>query len=108
MIWRRPFIGTFTSDAGPGFGKLIDAIGDVIFTEVGIVSPEGIGLDTVHTNGEIRVMNPGNYLWPGDVQDLIAPLMPLEILEGRIGCLEHGAHSAVGNHYSGGEGLAKA
>ncbi|CAM5559607.1 Glycerol kinase [Streptomyces violaceorubidus] len=42
---------------------------------------------------------------PGQVQDLVAPLQLLEVVQAVL-CLEHGAHGAVGDHHAGGEGLS--
>ena len=41
---------------------------------------------------------------PRDVEDLIAALVALEVVEGRIGGLKHRAHRAICNDDAGGKG----
>jgi hypothetical protein len=45
-------------------------------------------------------MNIGNYLRTRYVQDFIAPLMTLKIIEGEVDVLEHRSHCAVSHNYA--------
>ena len=43
-------------------------------------------------------MDAADDVGPRDVEDLVAALVALEVVEAQIVRLEHGAHRAVGNH----------
>ena len=43
----------------------------------------------------------------GDVEDLVAALEVLEVLERRILRLQHGAHRTAGHHHTGGERVSR-
>jgi hypothetical protein len=52
-------------------------------------------------------MHFGNDIRASDVQDFIAPLMTLKIVEGEVDVLEHRAHGTVSNNYATAEGIAE-
>jgi hypothetical protein len=41
-------------------------------------------------------MDASDNVWPSYVQDLVATLKSLEIVQTGVGGLEHGSHSAIG------------
>ena len=103
----RPVVGDAAGDRRPGLGQLEDAVGDPVLAQVGEVGAEGVRLDAVDTHGEVRVVHAGHELGPGDVEDLVAALVALEVVEARVGGLEHGAHRAVRDDDASGQGLAQ-
>ena len=104
---RRPVVGDPAGDGRAGLGELVDALGDRVLPEVGQVRAEGVGLDAVDADGEVGVVHAGDQLGPGHVEDLVAALVPLEVVQRRVGGLEHGAHRPVRHDDALGEGLAK-
>ena len=52
-------------------------------------------------------MHTSNNLRPSDVEDFVAPLMTLEIIEGEVYVLEHRAHCTVGDNYATVQGIAE-
>jgi hypothetical protein len=96
-VGGRDLVGDLAGDAGTGLGQLVDARGDVVLAEGGVVGAEGVGLDAVDAGGEVLAVDRGDDVGPGDVQDLVAAFEVLEVLEGGVLGLEHGAHGAVGD-----------
>ena len=56
---------------------------------------------------EVRGVHRADDVGAGGVEDLVAALELLEVLQGGVLGLEHRAHRAVGDHHTGGEGLAQ-
>ena len=100
-------VGRLTGDARTGLRELVDALGDVVLPEVGQVRAEGVGLDGVDAHLEVGVVDRPDDVGPGDVEDLVAPLVPLEVVERGVSCLEHGAHGAVGHEHTVTENAAE-
>ena len=100
-------VGHLARGTRPGAGELLDAVRDVVLAEVGEVGTEGVGLDRVDPDREVGVVDRPDDIGPGDVEDLVAALVPLEIVQGQVMCLQHRAHRAVGDDDSGGEGVSK-
>ncbi|GAA3061795.1 hypothetical protein GCM10020254_02050 [Streptomyces goshikiensis] len=94
-------------DPGARLRQLEVALRDVVLGEGGEVRAEGIGLHTVHADGEIRLVDRPDDIGAGDVQNLVAAFEVLEIIEGGVLRLEHGAHGAVGDHHAGRERLTE-
>src|SRR6185503_12245248 len=97
MFGSRPAHRGLGGDPRPGLGELVDAIGDVVLAEVGQVGAERVRLDRVDPYGEVRVVDAAHDIRTGDVEDLVTALVALEVLQGRIRGLEHGAHGAIGH-----------
>lgn len=92
-------LDALAGDAGPGLGELGDAVVDAVVGEVRPVRTEGVRLDGVDADGEIGVVDAADDVGAGRVQDLVAPLVALEVdVEGELVLLQHGAHRAVGDH----------
>ena len=90
-------VGGLPGDPGARLGQLADAVRDVVLGEVGEVGPEGVGLHAVGTGGQIGVVHPAHHVRAGDVEDLVAPLEPVEVVEREVRGLKHRAHRAVGD-----------
>ena len=100
-------VGDLAGDPGAGLGQLEDALGDVVLAQRREVRAEGVGLDAVDADREVRLVDRADDVGAGDVEDLVAALEVLEVLERRVLRLEHRAHRAVGDHHAGGERLAE-
>ena len=61
------------------------------------VGAEGVGLHAVRAGGQVGVVHSAHHVRPGDVEDLVAPLQPLEVVEGQVGGLQHRPHRPVGD-----------
>jgi hypothetical protein len=95
-----PVVGRLTGDARPGERRLEDALGDAVLGERCPVAAEGVGLDRVAADLEVGVVHAAHDVRAGDVEDLVAALVALEVpleVEGGagLGRLEHGPHGAV-------------
>ncbi|MQY13282.1 hypothetical protein SRB5_34260 [Streptomyces sp. RB5] len=96
-------VGGLAGDPGTGRGQLVDAVGDLVLAHRGMVGAKGVRLDAVDTRGEVFVVHRAHDVGSGHVQDLVAALELLEVLQRRVLRLEHGAHRPVGDHHAGGE-----
>ena len=52
-------------------------------------------------------MNGPDNVRPGDIEDLVAAFVPLEVVEGEVAGLQHGAHSPVGDDHAAAQGSAQ-
>ncbi len=100
-------VGGLAGDPGARLGQLVDALRDVVLAERGVVGAEGVGAHAVDTGGEVLLVHRADDVRAGDVEDLVAALQLLEVVQRRVLRLEHGAHRAVGDHHAGGEGLSE-
>ena len=80
---------------------------DAVLAEVAQVRAEGVGLDAVDADGEVGVVHGAHDVGTGDVEDLVAALVALEVVERGVGRLEHRAHGAIRHDDALGEGTAK-
>jgi hypothetical protein len=90
-------VGDLAGELGPEPGQLVDPVGDAVLVEVAEVGAERVGLDGVTTHGEVRLVDGAHDVRPGRVEDLVAALMPFEVVEGEVVILQHRAHGAVGD-----------
>ena len=65
-----------------------------------IVRPECVGFDRIHACLEIGIMDGADDVRSGDVQDLVAALELLEILQRQVVALQHRSHGAIRNHHA--------
>ncbi len=100
-------VGGLAGDARAGLGQLVDPAGDVVLAEGGGVGSERVGLDAVHADREVLLVDRPDDVGARDVQDLVAAFEVLEVLKGGVLGLEHGAHGTVGHHHPGGERLTE-
>ena len=103
LLGRGPRRGGLGRDPGACVGQLVDPVGDVVLAEVGVVGAEGVGLDAVDAHLEVGVVDAADDVRPGDVEDLVAALVALEVVHRGVGRLEHRAHRAVGDEDTLGE-----
>ena len=99
---RRPGVGRRSGDDGAGTCEFEDAVLDVVLGEVREVRPEGVRLDAVDPDLEVGIVDGRDDVWPCDVEDFVAALITLKVVEGGVCCLEHCAHGAISDHDSGG------
>ncbi len=90
---------------GAGLAQLVDPVGDAVLAEVGEVGAERVGLDAVDAGLEVRVVDGAHDVRPGDVEDLVAALVALEVVQRQVVRLQHRAHRAVGDDDALGERL---
>ena len=100
-------VGDLAGQPGAGLGQLVDPVGDAVLAEVGEVGAEGVGLDAVGADLEVGVVDRADHVRPGDVEDLVAALVALEVVEGQVVLLQHRAHRAVGDDDALGERVAQ-
>jgi hypothetical protein len=60
-------------------------------------APNVLGGDAVHPGRKVGVVDGPDDVRPGQVEDLVAALMAVEVAEGDGAGLEHGAHGPVGH-----------
>ena len=90
-------VGGRAGDPGPGLGQLLGPLLDPVFPQVAEVGAERVGGDAVHPGREVGVVDGPDDVRPGEVEDLVAALMAVEVAEGDGAGLEHGAHGPVGH-----------
>ena len=93
----RPPVGDLLGQRGAGAGQFADPLDDVVLAEVGPVGAERVRLDGVRARPEVGVVHVAHDVGPGDVEDLVAALEALEVVQSEVGSLQHRAHRAVGD-----------
>ena len=91
-------VGDAAGDRGALLRQLTDPVGDVVVAQVGQVAAERVGFDRVGTGLEIRPVDVLQHVGPGVVEDFVAALEAVEVVERQIRCLKHRAHGAVTHH----------
>ena len=107
LLRRGPGVGRLAGDGGAGPGELTDAVLDAVLAEIAEVRPEGVGLDAVDADRQVGVVDGADDVGPGHVEDLVAALVALEVVEAGVGRLQHGPHGAVGDDDPLGQGAAQ-
>ena len=92
-------VGGRAGDPRPGLGQLLDPRLEPVFTQVAEVRAERVGGDAVHPGSKVGVVDGPHDVRPGEVEDLVAALMAVEVAEGDGAGLEHGAHGPVGHDH---------
>jgi hypothetical protein len=87
--------------------QFVDPVLDAVLAEVGVVGAERVRLDAVDADLEVRVVHARHEFGAGDVEDLVAALVALEVVQGRVGRLQHRAHRPVCHHHPFRECLAE-
>ena len=95
LVRRRPAVRDLPGEPGAGLGERVDPVLDAVLRQVGQVGAEGVGLDEVAADREVGVVDGADHVGPGVVEDLVAALVALEVVEREVGRLEHRAHRAV-------------
>src|SRR5215469_5218836 len=75
-------VGGLAGDPRPGLGQLLDPRLEPVFTQVAEVRAERVGGDAVHPGGQVGVVDGAHDVRPGEVEDLVAALMTVEVAEG--------------------------
>ena len=95
----RPAPGRLVSrlpgDPRAGLGQLLDPPGDPVLAQVAEVRAESVGADAVDPGVQVAVVDGPDDVRAGHVQDLVAALMPVEIIQRGLADLQHGSHRAV-------------
>ena len=50
-------------------------------------------------------MNARNDVWSGDIENFVATLITLELIQRWVGLLNHGSHGAVSNDNAGSDSI---
>ncbi len=103
-VGGRDLVGDPASHARAGLGELRDARLDAVLGEVGPVRAERVRLDRVDADVEVGPVDARDHVGPGGVEDLVAALVALEVVETEVGGLDHGAHGAVRDDHTLGQG----
>ncbi len=98
-------VGLPAGEAGGGAGDLAGALGDAVFDQAAVVGVEAVGLDAVGAGREVGVVDAEHDVGPGEAQDVREALVAVEVLQGGVEGLQHGAHASVGDHDAAAEGL---
>ncbi len=101
---RGPAIGGGAGEPGGRLGQLRDPLGDAVLAEIAQVGAERVRRDAIRARFEVSVVDPGHDVGPGHVQDLVTALVAVEIVDGGLAGLEHGADGPVCHDDSLGEG----
>ena len=104
VLRRGPGVGRLPGDPGTGLGQLGDPVRDAVLAKVAEVGAEGVGLDAVDADREVRLVDAADDVRPGDVEDLVAALVALEVVQRGVCGLQHRAHRAVGDDDAFGQG----
>ena len=102
-VRRGPAVSGRAGEPGGGLGQFRDPLGDPVFTKIAQVGAERVGGDAIRAGLQVSLVNAGDDIGPGNVQDLVAALVGLEVVNGGVTRLEHGAHCPVGHHDSLGQ-----
>ena len=108
LVLRAPVVGHLAGDPGAGLGQLLDPRLDAVLRQVGQVGAERVGLDRVDARVEVGLVHAADDVRPGDVEDLVAALVTLEVVHRGVLGLQHGPHRPVGDDDAGGQGLPEA
>ncbi|SKZ06038.1 Uncharacterised protein [Mycobacteroides abscessus subsp. abscessus] len=100
-VTRRPhLVGDATGDGGALEREFADAVGDVVVAEIREVAAERVGLDSVGARLEVGAVDICENVGAGVVEDFVATLEVVEIVERQIRGLQHGAHRPIADQYS--------
>ncbi len=92
-------IGDAARDGGGLLRQLADLVGDVVVAEIAQVAAERIGLHRVGARREVIAVDLLDDVGASLVEDLVAALEVVEVVEGQIGFLQLCAHRAVAHQY---------
>jgi len=98
------FVRHLAGEERPRFRELGDAVGYPVLTQVAEVRAERVRGHAVGARFQVGAVDGGYDVRAGHVQDLVAALMPAEVVGRRVASLEHGAHRAVRDHHALGQG----
>ena len=64
------------------------------------LAPKVLVSTAVHAGLEVGVVDGADDVGPGDVEDLVAALEPVEVVQGQVVALQHRAHRPVRDHHA--------
>lgn len=106
-VTAAELVGHLAGDAGARLGQPVHAVGDLVLGHGRVVGTEGVRLHAVHAHLEVGLVDGTDDVGASEVQNLVAALEVLEVLERRVLRLQHRAHRAVGHHDTLGERVAE-
>lgn len=107
VVGRRRSLGRLAGQPGAGLAQLVDPVGNAVLPQVGEVGSEGVRLDAVDSDVEVRLVDLADHIRTGQVEDLVAALVPLELVQRQVVGLQHRAHRPVGHHHAFGQHTAQ-
>ena len=96
-------VGRLPGDPRGGLGELADPVGDVVLVQGREVRAEGVGLDAVDADLEVGVVDGPHHVGPGHVEDLVAALELVEVVQRQVVGLQHRAHRPVADDDTSGQ-----
>ena len=87
-------------DPRRGLGQLGDPVGDAVLAQRGEIGAEGVGLDRIDADLEVGVVDRPDDVGTGHVQDLVAALELIEVLQRQVVALQHRSHGPVRDHHT--------
>ena len=107
FIFCAERVGSLARNFSTCESQLVDSVFDSIFSQICPVGSKGICFNRIYADSEIGIVDRSDEVRSCDIENLIAAFVVLKIFEGWIRRLQHGAHSAICNHSSGGESLTQ-
>ena len=92
-------VGDPAGDGGGLLRQLADLVGDVVVAEIAQVAAERVGLDRVGAGREVVAVDLLDDVGAGLVEDLVAALEVVEVVQRQIGFLQLSAHGPVAHQY---------
>ncbi len=99
LVGGGELVGLRPGQRGTCMGQLEDPVLDVVLGQVGQVGTEGVRLDRVDAGLEVGPVHRSHDVGSGDVENLVAALESVEVVQTRLGGLQHGAHRPVGHEH---------
>jgi hypothetical protein len=100
LLRRRVCVGHFARQPRRRQIQLAGALLQIVLGKHDARGAEAVGLDHIAASLQIGRMNGANHIRPRERQHLVAALLALEILRGKIQVLQTGAHGAVINQHA--------
>ncbi len=97
-VAARELVRRLPGDTGARLGQFVHPAGDLVLARGGVIGAEGVRLDAVDARAEVLGVDRTDDVGAGHVQDLVAALEVLEVLERGVVGLQHRAHRSVGDH----------
>jgi len=97
LLRRRIRVGGGAGQPGARLGQLPDTPLDAVFGEVREVSTKCVCFHTVCAHGQVCLMHAANSVRPSHVEDFVAALQSVEVVEGQVCRMQHRAHRPVGD-----------
>ncbi len=107
-VRRGRLVGRLPGQRRAGLRVLVDPVRDAVLVQAGQVRVEGVRPDAVHAGVQVGRVDRLDHVRPGDVQHLVAALVPLEVTVHRqVVRLQHRPHRPVGDDNAFGQDSAE-